>query len=243
MSKLCQIIAVEKSAKNKAHQALTEAYHKMQKPALMQGISRSYQSIADDGEKLPPEQTKVQVTADELVKSTSAALVDLLDVTATKEWSNTEARADVTVGDVVVLKDVPVTYLLFLEKKLVDLHTFVSTVPVLDPSETWEYDKNAACFRSATVETVRSKKLPKVLTKAPATDKHPAQVEVFMEDVAVGTWKTQKFSGAMPAQKVADILARIEKLQRAVKFAREDANSREVTQQKVGEKVLNFLFG
>jgi hypothetical protein len=34
--------------------------------------------------------------------------------------------------------------------------------------------------------------------KAEATEKHPAQVEVYHEDVVVGQWKTVKFSGALP---------------------------------------------
>ncbi len=57
--------------------------------------------------------------------------------------------------------------------------------------------------------------------KAEATDKHPAQVGVYYEDVAVGFWRTVKFSGALPAKRVGELLERVEKLQQAVKFARE----------------------
>jgi len=39
------------------------------------------------------------------------------------------------------------------------------------------------------------------------------------------------------------LLARVEKLQEAVKFAREEANSIEVEDQKVGATFFDYLFG
>jgi hypothetical protein len=242
-SKLCQIIAVEKSVKNKAHAGITEAYQKMQKGALTQGISRTYRPSDEMGENLPAESTKVQLNASDLLKDVSKVMTDLFDVTATKDVANCDAKADVVVGDIVLAKDMPVTYLLFLEKKLVDIHTFVSKLPTLDPSEEWSLDPNVGCFVSKVAETVKTKKVFVPLVLAPATDKHPAQVKEGFEDKPVGTWRTVKFSGALPAQKVADMLDKVERLQRAVKFAREEANGRSIEQVKVGEKILNFLFG
>ena len=78
--------------------------------------------------------------------------------------------------------------------------------------------------------------------KAVATEHHPAQVEVYYEDVVVGYWRTVKFSGALPAQRINTLLKRIESLQEAVKFAREEANSIDVDEQKVGKKVFSYLF-
>jgi len=67
-------------------------------------------------------------------------------------------------------------------------------------------------------------------------------VEVYYEDVTVGHWRTIKFSGALPATRVNELLARVEKLQEAVKFAREEANNLEVEDVKTGEAVLSYLF-
>jgi hypothetical protein len=47
----------------------------------------------------------------------------------------------------------------------------------------------------------------------------------------------------LPAQRINELLARVERLQEAVKFAREEANNLEVEEQKVGEKVFQYLFG
>jgi hypothetical protein len=242
MAKLNQIIAVEKSVKSRAHAEITESHQQLLKPALLAGLSRSYRPKDEDGERVPPEATRVQLRADEVIKRTAAALTELFDVTATKDYSNCEARADVIVDGNMLIAKAPVTYLLFLEKQLVDIHTFVKKLPVLDPSESWIFDPAQDCYATEASETLRTKKVPRNHVKAEATEKHPAQVEVYYEDITVGSWRTVKFSGALPARRVAELLERVEKLQRAVKFAREEANNHEATQHKIGEAVFSFLF-
>ena len=241
MPKLNQIIAVEKSVKSRSVQELAEVHQQLQKPTLLAGISRTYRPKDEEGEQLPPESTRVQLKAEDIVKRTAQIMGNLFDVTATKDWANGEAKADVVVGERVLLKDVPVSYLLFLEKQLVDLHAFVRKLPVLDASESWQFDPSADAYATEPVQTVRTKKIPRNHVKAEATEKHPAQVEVYYEDVSVGYWRTLKFSGALPAARVNELLDRMQKLQQAVKFAREEANALEVTDQKVGEKLFAYL--
>jgi len=243
MARLNQIIAVEKGVKSRSFQELTEAHHALQKPALLAGITRTYQPKDEEGEQLPPEATKVQVKAEEIIRQTGGILTRLFDVTATKDWTNCTARADVVLDGQPLLTQVPVTYLLFLEKQLVDLHTFVRKLPVLDAADSWTYDASADCWATEPVQTVKTKKVPRNHVKAEATEKHPAQVEMYYEDVVVGHWKTVKFSGALPARRVNELLERVEKLQQAVKFAREEANGVDVTDQEVGDRVFRYLFG
>lgn len=242
MAKLNQIIAVEKGVKSKSFQELTEAHHAVQKPALLSGISRTYQPKDEEGEQLPPESTKVQVRTEEVLRQISATLTKLFDVTATKDVTNSVAKANVVVDGQTLLADVPVSYLLFLEKQLTDLHTFIRKLPVLDAAETWVYNESADCWSTEPVRTIRTKKVPRNHVKAEATEKHPAQVEVYYEDVSIGYWTTVKFSGALPAKRVSELLDRVEKLQHAVKFAREEANNTQVVDRKVGEKIFDYLF-
>ncbi|WP_437574031.1 DUF7873 family protein [Sorangium sp. So ce887] len=243
MPRLNQIIAIEKGVKARSHQRLTEAHHALQKPALLSGIARTYRSKDEEGEQLPPEATRVQAKAEEIIRSTVDILGELFDVTATKDYANCKARADVVVDGKVLLTGAPVTYLLFLEKQLVDLHTFIKKLPVLDASESWTFDPSADSWATEPVQTARTKKIPRNHVKAEATDKHPAQVEVYHEDIVVGYWKTVKFSGALPARRINELLDRVEKLQKAVKFAREEANNQAADEQKVGAAVLGFIFG
>ncbi|MDP9862384.1 MULTISPECIES: DUF7873 family protein [Streptosporangium] len=242
-TKLNQILAVEKGVKSDAQRKVTDAYHTVQKNTLLSGISRTYQPIDDEGEHLPAESTRVQVQAEDLLKQLGTTLTRLFDVTATKDWANCVARADVRVDGATLLENVPVTYLLFLEKQLVDLHTFVAKLPVLDAAETWTLDQSTDCWRTEPVKTTRTKKVPRNHVKAEATDKHPAQVEVYHEDIVVGFWTKVTFSGAVPRKRVNELLERVTRLQDAVKFAREEANGTEVVDQRIGEKVFGYLLG
>jgi hypothetical protein len=241
LARLNQIIAVEKGVKSKSYSELTEAHHGLQKATLLAGIARTYQPKDEDGEQYPPESTRVQLRAEEVLRQTASTLTRLFDVTATKDWANCEAKADVTVDGEVLLPAVPATYLLFLEKQLADLHTFVAKLPVLDAAESWGFDRAADCHATEPVLTTKTKKIPRNHVKAEATEKHPAQVEVYYEDVVVGHWRTVKFSGALPASRVKELLERVDKLQQAVKFAREEANNAEVTDQHIGDRVFAYL--
>jgi hypothetical protein len=240
--KLNQVIAIEKGTKSRALQELTEAHQTLQKPALLAGIARTYRPKDEEGEQFPPESTRVQIKAEDIIRKTTDELTKLFDVVATKDWANCTAKADIVVNGVTLLSQVPATYLLFLEKQLVDLHTFIKKLPILDASELWTFDPSADSWATEPIQTTKTKKIPRNHVKAEATEKHPAQVEVYYEDVLVGNWRTIKFSGSLPAQRVNELLSRVELLQEAVKFAREEANSLEVSEQKVGAKILNYLF-
>ncbi len=242
MARLNQIIAIEKGIKSRSVQELAEAQKALQKPALLSGISRTYRPKDEEGEQLPPESKKVEVKAEEIIRKTGEVLTKLLDVTATKDWTNCTARADVVVDGQTLLTQAPVSYLLFLEKQLTDLRTFIKKLPVLDAADTWTFDESSDCWATEPVQTLRTFKTPRNHVKAEATEHHPAQVEVYYEDVTIGYWRTVKFSGALPARRVNEMLEKLEKLSQAVKFAREEANNSEAEDQKVGERIFQYLF-
>lgn len=241
-AKLSQIIAVEKGIKNRVNRELTDCHQLAQKPPLLSGLSRTYKPDDENGEQFPPERTEVQVKAENLIHRVSENLIELFDITATKDASNCEAKADIIVNDKVFLKAVPVTTLLFLEKSLNDLYTFVKKLPTLDPSEVWVQDSASGNYMTEPTYTAKTKKKPQVLEKAKATDKHPAQTEVWHEDVKVGSWKLIKFSGCLPPTKVEEMLRKVETLQKAVKFAREEANTSKIVERKLGKEILSFIF-
>jgi hypothetical protein len=115
-------------------------------------------------------------------------------------------------------------------------------LPTLDPSESWSWNEQQGAYATDPVKTTRTKKVLRNHVKAEATDRHPAQVEVYTEDVVVGYWTTTKFSGAVPASEVAELLERVGKLAEAVKRAREEANSITVTDSNPGAAILGYLF-
>jgi hypothetical protein len=243
MTKMHEILAVEKDIRQSATRRITDTYQKLGTPALLAGITRTYSPKDEDGDELPPEGTKVQVSAKVVLQDAKQQFEQLWDIVATKDYGNLHAVSDITLDDGTVLASgVPTTYLLWLEKELNDLHTLVSKLPVLDPAETWSWSEQADAYVTPPTHTVRSKKVPKAFVKAPATDKHPAQVDVYQEDVQVGTWETIKFSGALPAAEVRQLVDRVHEVRQAVKTARAKANETEVDQQHIASTILNYVF-
>jgi hypothetical protein len=241
-AKLNQIIAVVNGKKTRSQKALTEIYHKLQKSALFEGITRTYKPLDEDGETFPEEKKNVQFRVADALREAERTVTDLLDATATQDYANCGAKADVVIDERTILSGVPVTHLLLLEKQLTELHTFVGKIPTLDPAERWQWNAEADCYASQAYFTNKTKKVPRSHLLAEATEKHPAQVEMYHEDVKVGEWQTTKFSGAIPAEERNRMLERVEKLQEAVKFAREEANNIEVQPVKNGKKLFDYVF-
>lgn len=228
MPRLNQIVAVEKGEKAKATRRFTELHRLSQLLGPLSGIVRTYQPRQEDGDHLPDERTRVQYSVEELNDQVVETLGNLFNIVATKDFANRAARADLVVDGETLLLGVPVPYLLWLEKQLADLRTYVDKLPTLDPAEVWSHDSATGVYRSAPVQTVKTRKVPKNHVRAEATDKHPAQVDVFTVDEPVGDWTTTKFSGAITEDRRLALLERVDKLANAVKFAREQANSMEV---------------
>lgn len=241
MGRLHETLAVEPAVKGQATAFLATAHHTVTKPALLAGLSRTYQPRDEDGDQLPPESTRVQVRADTVLRNVAAELTRWFDVTATKEVANQHATANVVVDGAILIPDAPVTLLLFLEKRLVDLRTFMAKLPILDPAEAWTYSDVADCWVTEPVKTVRARKIPRNHVLAPADGTHAAQVQVYHEDVAAGDWTLVKFSGALPAARVAELVARVDRLAEAVKVARVTANTADTVPQRVGEALFGYL--
>lgn len=242
--KLHQAIALVAGKKKAAADVVTAAYHTIQKNAQFDGLSRTYQPKDEEGEKLPPENKAVQSKVSDLIANARAGWTDEWDAVATQEYANASgnAKADVVVDGVTVLTGVPALVLLYLEKQINDVTTFIGKLPTLDQGDTWQYNEATDTYVTPPVETTRTKKTPKAFVKYEATKEHPAQVETFHEDVLVGYWKMVKFSGAIPAKRRNELLERARKLKEAIVLAREQANTAEATPVSLGKPVLDYLF-
>lgn len=241
MAKLTQVLAVEKGIKNKVQGTIDGLYKAVQKPSLFEGFTKTYQKVREDEEQLPAQQQRVQYTVKSVLKEISTQLTDLFTVTAQKDYANTGAKADVEIEGQVILSEVPTTFLLFLEKQLTDLYTVVSKVPTLDLADDWNWDPIKQLWKTEPNITARTKKVPKPVVLYPATPEHPAQTQMLAEDIIVGNYENVKLSGALEDRERKSLLDKIETLQKAVKFAREKANTAEAPKQNI-EKVIQFIF-
>ena len=239
---LAQVISVEKGIKSRTYNSLTELHRNSQKAEPFNAIQRDYQKLADDGEDLPSEHGKVKLFAEQVLSQVSSLRTEAFDVEATKDYANCSARSDVLLNGQVLIANAPTTYLLYLSKELQDIRTFVAALPVLDDAEDWTKDPNSNLFKTAVTRTHRTKKLQRPLVLFPATDKHPAQCQVVTEDVITGYWNTIKTSGAIPVPRKAEILARVDVLLQAVKYACEKANETQAPAQTYGQAIFGYLF-
>lgn len=242
-TRLNQIIAIEKGVKSRAYSEIGLLHKANQKAELFNGFAKTYQKRDEDSEELPAERKKVQFNVADTLKQLAKMSNELYEVTARKDWTNMKAVADVKIGDQIILSKVPVTYLLFLEKQITDLRTFVDTLPTLDQSENWNLDTNSGLYKSGQTTTHRTKKIVKPIVLYDATENHPAQTQLIHEDVIAGHWIQEKHSGAMPTPDKERMLERVDKMLIAVKEAREEANGiDEVKAPEVGDAIFGYLF-
>jgi hypothetical protein len=242
MAKLNQVIAIEKGIKSRAHSAASELYKIIQKPELFNGFTRIYLKKDDDGEELPSEKKVVQFRSRDAIATLRMSQSELFDVTVQKDVANTVAKAPIVVDGKVITPELPVSALLFLEKQITDLRTFVAAIPILDNSENWELDAHSGLYKAEPVQTHRTKKTVRPLVLYPATPEHPAQTQLVQEDVIAGFWTTVRQSAAMPKPERDKIAERLEKLLIAIKEARELANDTDAGKRPaIGSAVFEYL--
>lgn len=242
--KLHELLAVEPDLRGAAEKILNEhAATFTKKHGLFLGQVRTYQPADDQGEELPEEIQHLNTTVEEEMEYVRKIVARYWDAVAQKETANTEAKADIVVEDEIFLKNVPATLLLALEGKLKQLRECYQQLPTLPPTDDWKFDTDVGHFKTRPITTKRTKKIMKNHVLANATDKHPAQVQVYTEDETVGHWQTVKHCGMLPPIRKAAILERIDNLQRAVKQARRRANSCEVKPVEVADKLFSYIHG
>ena len=87
---------------------ITELYHKVNKPQLFEGITKTYEAIEVNGEELPS-RLNSSSSGERGHLPVPRFMGPVLDTTLTQDIANTRARADVEVDGVTILPNVPVT--------------------------------------------------------------------------------------------------------------------------------------
>lgn len=242
-TRLHTIAALHKGGKERAHREFTELHKASQKPALYGGLSKRYTPFDEEDLDRPTDTNeRVQLRAQDVTQALREIMRPLWDTEATLDATNQEANADLVVDGQMLVREVPATYLLFMQKQLDYLRTFVEKLPTLPLTDDWIYDPAVGYYVTMPVKTVSNRKKTVPLVLHPGNDRHPPQVQAHQEDVPVGTWETVKRSGALPIDVKGRMLRRIDVLQDAVKAARERANMTPVIDMKPAAALLEFLF-
>jgi len=240
--RLNQLLAIEKGVKQQTTKELTELHRVSQIPELYDGHAKTYEPLDDEGDRFPPESKILQQKAADILAQVGKLEAKMIDIVAEKDITNCKAKAAIRL-DGLEIAPIPAVYLLWLEKRLEDLHTFISKLPTLDSSVAWHSDQSQDCMATEALVTHKSKKVMRNHVKAKATKEHPEQVDVYHEDKVVGNWTNIRYSGRLTVERKSLLIERVRSLQEAVKQAREEANMTEVeTITSIGEPMMKWLF-
>jgi hypothetical protein len=239
--KLYQHIITENEVKGGAEKIKVETLKVFKGRELFEGFHREYIPKDAAGDKLPTESKGVVATVEERLAWTENKIVELFDFELTKDSANMSAKADLVVGERVIAKDVPATYLLSLEKRLREIREYYDAMPTIDMSKKWEDGGRKGIRKNGPVEQYRTAKKTVPVVLAESTEKHPAQVKAETEDVQIGQFLTTYFSGAAHPQEKADRLTKIDRLIAATKRARMLANETEVVDREIGKEIFDYI--
>lgn len=238
--KLSQAVALDAGERTAVQKAITELHHRSTKPDLYTGTRRLFKASVEDQEELPPEAKKVQLTADTALEDLKTALGSWWDHVFTKDAGNAAVSAAIDI-DGLKLENLPVPFVIWMEKQLTDVQTFVEKLPILDPAYNWTFDPNEGVYKTDSLKKTSTKKVPQVIVKYEATTEHPAQTELLHVDKVVGTWETTNLSGAIDGARKKEILGRIARLREAFALAREEANSKDIQARSLSNDVFKYI--
>lgn len=247
MAKLHEVVAVEGDLSGTSHKIIEEAIVTFsKKPDHFIETATEQKYMADGQENLDTQESKAMVTTvAEKLLYVAPAVSRYLDTYLQKEATNQKARADLVIDDVVLMEAVPATVLLGLETKLKELRALYDSIPTLAPGPHWEYDasRRVGVYRARDPE-VRfvTKREMRPVVMSPATKEHPAQVQAFQEDVPVAKKTINTWSGMLSPADKSDLLAKVDKVIRGAKRARQRANTETaVDQRKLGRAIFDYI--
>jgi hypothetical protein len=228
-------IVVEAKKTFKDKQKHFESWHRTLK---MKDQTREQEEAAGE------EYQAMVTTVPAKLEYTGKAFAKYMDALFQKEMTNQTANADLVVDGDVIAQQVPATCLLALENKLKMYRSMVELIPTWAPGIEWVPDsaQGEGVFRAKHPETaLKTEQILKPFTLYEATPEHPAQVDKLTEQVSVGLFTRQKWTGTIsPAQK-SRLLGTIDNVIRSVKQARMKANETEIISGQIGEKLFDKI--
>lgn len=244
--KLYEFLAIESQLKGQADAARKDLKNTFEKKRhLFEEKLVTFQSTEENVPEVTEAQSSIQTTIPSELDWIATLWGKALDASAAIDTGNTTAKADVTLDDgTVILKDVPATTLLDLEKRTAEMQDLVMAIPTLDPAKSFEPDSQRKdTYRAREVRKTRTKKTQRAIVLYHATTEHPAQTQLIPEDVPVGTVREQEWSSLLTPKIKGEILERVEELRRAVKAARQRANDGiSIETPAVGSVLFQYAF-
>lgn len=248
MPKLHMLLGVQDSIKGQASKKMADLKSIFTgKRHLLEETRTSFQPNAEGGQLEITEQSDIQTTVIKEIKWVSKDLARALDIGFQVDLANTMAKANlVTDTGLLLAKDVPATALMQLSHQVANIKELILAIPTLDPARGYaqDPDREVGIYRARDVRKEKTQKTDRVITLAPPTPQHPAQVTLKTIDAPVGHILEQRWSSMItPAQK-SELLDQVEIVTVAIKEAKSEANETvlDLGHAKIGQALLNFIF-
>ena len=248
MAKMHELLAVDSSLKGQAQKMRLDLQATLEKKRhLFAKKLITFTPATEGGQVETREQSDLQTTVKAEVDWLKKILVKAVDSSFAIDQANTTAKADIVLEDgTILVKDVPATALLQLEKRLKEVSEFIHAIPTLDPAKGFSRDKDSGdgIYKARDVQKDSTKKVEEFVVVVQPTKEHPAQTAKVTKDIKAGTILEQEWSSLITPSTKAELLTRAEILFRAVTQARSRANDTVVDTKanKIGDKLLDFVF-
>ena len=248
---LHEILAVETGLAETANRVQKETTKTLDtKRTIFEGLMKSHQIFSDDDQHLVQANDikEVQSTVSEQLDYASNEIGRYWDSIYKKEEANQRATADIIVDGETIAENIPSIVLLSMEKKLSSLLGMYNAIPTLDAAKAWEPDttypkENVFVTKhpKETLQTVTTRKFEEI---SAATKEHKAQIVEVPNTDTIGKYTQYDYSGSLTSVDKAEKIQRLTALQRAVKQARQRANSVAVNNDlQFGKALLNYING
>ena len=248
-AKLHELLAVEPDLEGAYQKIIKETIQTFSKRTdHFNGFTRTLEIFhPEEGAPEPPADHKAMDTTvyDKLMYQKDH-IIRYMDAVLQKEATNQTAKANVEIDGKVVANDVPVTFLLALERFLARLRDVYSAIPTLPPGIDYDLapDEGPNIYkrRHPKKEYKTEKRIvPQILYKA--TEKHPAQVDKISQTFNIGMYTRQELCSMITPAEKSVLLARIDKMSRGIKMARQRANRAEVVIREMGKSIFDYIHG
>ena len=239
MKKLHELLSIEPDLRNEAQKISGEVRETLADPKRVHGMIRTFRPIVEDEDPLPDERVEMLTTVrNELIRY-NVSMAKFIDSAVSKEVTNTVASATLQLGESKF--ELPATALLNLENRLAEIRKVYAAIPTLDPAEVWNYDETLEVYVAEVRMAYKTRKVPKTHVSYEATKEHPAQIELYHEDIRVGEREQIMHSGALTLARKRVLLGRIDDMLKAVKQARQRANDIEVKEIEIADLIFGVI--
>lgn len=247
-TELHQVLAVEGDLQGKSQMILNETRKTFKENQhLFYGFVKRYEPYDEEDPGMPDDGKEIEDTVMSKLQYAVKSFIKYLDCIATKEMTNSVASAPLVINGETIHDALPATLLLALENKLKGLRPVLEQIPTLTKGVKWELDPDRGkdiYVTSKEERKQRTVKEPQFRVLYDATKEHPAQIEKWTESVPKGEFVTTHWSGNITSAQKARILERFDEVLQSVKKARMQANSTEIVNTKIADKLFNYvLFG